>query len=78
MEPRNVGNLFREMFRGWDEVSQGRDARTGDFLVTLRVRETSLHRFYDPAELANNLWPRKPGKRLSGVRFHGRMVGRRK
>jgi len=76
MDARNVGALFREMFRGWDGITEYRDPRTGDFIVALRLRETSLHRFYKPAELADKLWPKKPGKRLSGIPFHGRRVGK--
>lgn len=71
------GQMFESMFRGWDRVSTYRDTSADTWHVHLEVSHQSLMAGTGPAEVINRLYPKRvtlPAR--TGVRFHGRRVGK--
>lgn len=68
---------LRQMFRGWDSVESYRDPVSDEFRVMLTVSARRVASFFDKDELIDQLWPKKVRLVKMGVRYHGRIVGKR-
>lgn len=69
-------DIFSAMFAGWDTVRWWRDERTRRHAVTLTVAEERLDDVRNIGCLVQELWPRRVNPARTGVRFHGRLVGK--
>lgn len=74
----STDELFRQMFRGWSKVETWRGIGLhDDFHVHLTLHPEALQQFREPNEMIDRLWPKKVRLVRMGVRFHGRLVGKR-
>lgn len=73
----NTDEGLRQMFRGWDSVETYRDPNRDEFRVLLTVGARRVASFFDKGELLDQLWPKKVRLVKTGVRYHGRIVGKR-
>ena len=74
----STDEALRVMFRGWDSIETWKDPLRDTTKVLLTVSNRRLCSFFDRSDMIAELWPRPVRLRFNGVRFHGRIVGRRK
>jgi len=74
----NTDEALRQMFRGWDSIETWKDSTRDEAKVLLTVSHRRLASFFNPGDMLDALWPRPVRLLFNGVRFHGRIVGRRK
>ncbi len=68
---------LRQMFRGWDSIETYRDPVRDDWRVLLTIGARRMASVFNRDELIGQLWPKRVRLAKPGVRFHGRIVGKR-
>ncbi len=74
---RLTGDIFFTMFRGWDKVTWWTDPTTERLSVRLDLNRDRIVDVADLGKTIQSLSQQRYTPPRSGVRFNGRMVGRR-
>lgn len=75
---RATTELFRAIFPGWTVVNVHSDERQRSLHVHLSIGEREMQAAHGPQELVDLLAARPVrARRPTGIRFHGRIVGKR-